>query len=43
MQRMALVIFAERWQQRFSTMPLLLAVTGFGLIAFAFHFVIIHR
>lgn len=29
----ALVIFAERWQLRFRAMPLLLAVAGFGLIA----------
>ena len=27
----ALVIFAERWQPRFSALPLLLAVVGFGL------------
>ena len=31
----ALVIFAERWQSRFSALPLLLAVVGFGLIAWA--------
>ena len=31
----ALVIFAERWQPRFSALPLLLAVVGFGLIAWA--------
>ena len=31
----ALVIFAERWQLRFSAMPLLLAVTGFALIAWS--------
>ena len=34
----ALVIFAERWQQRFSTMPVLLAVAGFGLIGWAIVF-----
>lgn len=31
----ALVIFAERWQSRFSALPLLLAVVGLGLIAWA--------
>jgi len=34
----ALVIFAERWQLRFSAMPLLLAVAGFALITWSIVF-----